>query len=127
MTMKTFKEKAYKYAMDKCPYNTTSCKAEYCYAWMPANGGCQWYDASIHVIKKGEDDYIAGYRAAFEWISVEDKLPDSDRAILAANFESTARPIWTSSMNEDGEITALEIPYFATFSATHWREIEIPE
>jgi Protein of unknown function (DUF551). len=72
------------------------------------------------------DGFAEGYKAAFEWISVEDKLPNSDRAILAANFDDSIRPIWASNVR-NGLITPIDDPFFGSYNATHWREIEIPE
>ena len=72
------------------------------------------------------DGFAEGYKSAFEWISVEDKLPDSDRAILAANFNDSMRPIWASNMC-NGIIGPLDDPFFGLYYASHWREIEIPE
>ena len=70
--------------------------------------------------------FMAGYNAAFEWIDVEDRLPDTDRAILAMNQET--KTVWTSNMDE-GKIYPLGAKslFGVITEATHWREIEIPE
>jgi hypothetical protein len=68
--------------------------------------------------------YRIGYEAAFEWTSVEDQLPDNDRAVLVKDERTNA--VWTSNM-VDGRIVPLEATLIDIIEATHWREIEIPE
>ena len=66
--------------------------------------------------------YVAGYEAAFEWISVETELPDNDRAVLAYNEDD--KVIWVSCM-ENGKIVPHEYNFFGIYYATHWREVEL--
>jgi hypothetical protein len=70
------------------------------------------------------DGFMAGYRAAVEWISVKDRLPDNDRAVLVKDERTNA--VWTSNM-VDGRIVPLEATLIDIIEATHWREIEIPK
>jgi hypothetical protein len=67
--------------------------------------------------------YKAGYKAAFEWVSVDDGLPDNGRAILA--FNEVCRAVWVSNRVEDGGVIPLNPPFWGEFKATHWREIEM--
>jgi hypothetical protein len=67
--------------------------------------------------------FKAGYMDAFAWISVNNRLPEDDRAILAKN--ENIKTVWASNMLGDG-IAPLEVSSFKIF-ATHWREIEVPE
>lgn len=67
--------------------------------------------------------FKAGYRDAFKWTSVKDRLPEDDRAILAKN--ENIRTVWASNMLGDG-IAPLEVSSLRIF-ATHWREIEVQE
>jgi hypothetical protein len=68
--------------------------------------------------------YQTGYRAAFGWTPVKDRLPDTERAVLVKDERTNA--VWTSNM-VDGRIVPLEATLIDIIEATHWREIEIPE
>jgi len=73
------------------------------------------------------DAFEAGYKSAFEWTSVKDRLPDTDRGILASNRDDKT-VVWTSNMDmKRGIITPISFTFWGTYYATHWREIEIPE
>jgi hypothetical protein len=69
--------------------------------------------------------YKAGYKAAFEWVSVDDGLPDNGRAILV--FNQDCGVVWVSNAHNEGGIISLDSPFWGEFKATHWREIEVPE
>jgi hypothetical protein len=68
------------------------------------------------------DWFKKGYKAAFEWINVNDRLPDSDRAILAKNED--AGLVWVSNY-EEGRIIPYSDSFWGVLEATYWREIEI--
>lgn len=90
--------------------------ADQCYAINPDEIGGVLYRETIK-------DFTAGYKTAFKWISVNDEMPNDDRAILAMNKES--KLVWSSNM-EDGEILPyVDLMFGEEEPATHWREIEI--
>lgn len=68
--------------------------------------------------KKGQihqefiDDFEAGYKAAQEWISVDDGLPDNETQIVMKNTEWVETMFYTL---EDEE--SLKTEY------THWKQI----
>jgi hypothetical protein len=70
------------------------------------------------------DGFMTGHRAAFEWISVKDRLPDNDRAVLVKNEQQGV--VWVSNAIA-GRIIPLKGTLTGTIEASHWREIEIPE
>ncbi len=57
-------------------------------------------------------DFLAGYKAAQEWISVDDELPDNETQIVMKNTEWVETMFYTL---EDEE--SLKTEY------THWKQI----
>ena len=89
--------------------------ADQCYAVNSAEIGGVLYRETIK-------DFEAGYKAAFRWISVNDRLPDTGRAVLA--MDECTRLVWTSNCIE-GRIDSYPDPFLCDLiEATHWREID---
>jgi len=90
--------------------------ADKCYAVNPAEIGGVLYRETIK-------DFEAGYKAAFRWISVKEKLPDSERAVLA--MDEHTRLVWTSNCIQ-GQFNSYTEPVLCDLiEATHWREIDL--
>ena len=64
------------------------------------------------------DAFLAGYKAAQEWISVEDELPETEMWINVKSELSGMSPFYKSMFYVLENKTALKLNY------THWKPIE---
>ena len=85
-------------------------------------------DGTNSVLCRGSmKDFEAGYKAAFKWISVEDRLPDTERAILAMNEDAQIGFVWVSNCVQ-GQIYPYTNPFLnELIEATHWRKINLED
>lgn len=65
-------------------------------------------------------DFLAGAKAATEWISIEDELPKNEELILAKEPDSRIELIQGWQLKESIKPFATDDFY------THWRPIELP-
>ena len=65
-----------------------------------------------------QTDFIAGYKAAQEWISVDDELPETEMWINVKSELSGISPFYKSMFYVIENKTALKLNY------THWKPIE---
>lgn len=73
----------------------------------------------------GADDFLAGYKAAQQWISVKERLPEHGIPVLV--FDTLANAIELMSWDKIMEAFGTEDAYFVQLNeASHWMPLPKP-
>lgn len=110
--MKTIEQKAREYAIGK------SCTQYHCTKRHYIT--CEKHGEGCDKAMEYYESFLAGAKAATEWISIEDELPKNEELILAKEPDSRIELIQGWQLKDSIK------PFAADDFYTHWQPIELP-